>query len=332
MPYCELLINSFILLVALVILDRGSLLVVNGAVGISEVTGLATSTVGFIILATSTSLPEAAISLTSSIEGVPETGIGNILGANIANICLIIGVPTLYLCARGINCMSDLPKMEKHEMESLFFGLLISSVVPLYLVYREYASTSIGIILLTIYIIYNIYLSRIGVSIEGLGGRSLIKRKKFGREFLRFISGIVIVVVCANFIVNSASNIAEFLGVSKMIIGATIISIGTTLPEMAVSFKAMSKGQAGLAYGNAIGSCFTNITLLLGLVFIFSTVLVINMKLYINLVIVSLTANVFFWYFLSRRMLGWKESIVLLTIYTVFIGSSLGIQLMPSNA
>jgi cation:H+ antiporter len=328
MSYYELLIDLLILLVAFVILDRGSLLAINGATGVSEATGLATSTVGFIILATSTSLPEVAVALIASIEGEPGISIGNVLGANIANICLIIGIPTIYLCAKGINCIQDLPKLEKHEIENLFFGLLISSIVPLYLVYREYASAFIGIILLAIFIIYNIQLSRTRITIKDLGGKPSREHKKFGKEFLKLILGVAIVVVCAYLIVNSSSNIAEAFGASKILIGGTIVAIGTTLPELAVSFKAMSKGQPGLAYGNAIGSCFFNITVILGLVFIFSEP-IINMRLYTNMIIMSLTANVFFWYFLSMRRLGWKESIVLLTIYTVFIGSALGIQLIP---
>ncbi|NWG09165.1 MAG: hypothetical protein HXX80_02445 [Nitrososphaerales archaeon] len=200
-------------MIALVILDRRSLLAIDGATGFAEATGLAASTVGFVILATSTSIPEAAVSFTASIDREFGIAIGNVLGSNIANICLIIGVPTIYLCFKGIYCIRYLPKMEKHEIDSLFFGLLIASVVPLYLAYREYASMSIGIILLVIFLVYNIYLSRTGIIIKDSGVKSSHKSKKFGKELLRLIFGVAIVVLCAYFIVNSASNIAEAFGI-----------------------------------------------------------------------------------------------------------------------
>ncbi|MGQ9718547.1 MAG: sodium:calcium antiporter [Nitrososphaerales archaeon] len=252
---------------------------------------------GFVILATSTSIPEATVAFTASIDREFEIAIGNVLGSNIANICLIIGVPTIYLCFRRIYCMQYLPKMEKHEVDSLFFGLMIASVVPLYLAYRDYASMPIGIILLVIFLVYNIYLSRTGITIKDLGVKPSHKRKKFGKEVLRLIFGVAIVVLCAYFIVNSASNIAEALGASKTLIGGTIIAVGTSLPELVVSFKAMVKKQPGLAYGNAIGSCFTNITLILGIVFVISEP-IINMRLYINMIVMSLIANIFFGTFL----------------------------------
>ncbi len=118
-------------------------------------------------------------------------------------------------------------------------------------------------------------------------------------------------VVSSYFIVDSASNIAKDLGVPKVVIGATIVAFGTSLPELMTSISATQKGHIDLTLGNIVGSCFVNITCILGVALV-PTRLSVNMAAFSNLVTFSLIVNLLLWYFLSSERVGWREGVMLL--------------------
>jgi cation:H+ antiporter len=156
-----LLGNVIILLVSLVVLDRASDLAITHSINVASATGLGKTTVGFMLVAFSTSLPELFVAVFSVLN--PETvavSIGNVLGSNIVNICLILGICFLLIAFKFTNIATSLPKMAKSEMGSLNFGLFIASIVPLALLYIGYASRFIGVILLAIFIFYMYNLSK----------------------------------------------------------------------------------------------------------------------------------------------------------------------------
>jgi cation:H+ antiporter len=123
--------------------------------------------------------------------------------------------------------------------------------------------------------------------------------------------------------VNSASFIAGELGIPPVVIGATIVAFGTSLPELATSVDSVQKGHLDLALGNIVGSCFINITCILGVTLAAST-LSVNMSAFSNLVMFSLMTNLFLWYFLSSERISWREGAVLLFMYLVFLATSFG--------
>lgn len=129
------------------------------------------------------------------------------------------------------------------------------------------------------------------------------------------------VVGSAYFIVNSASFIAESVGIPRVVIGATIVAFGTSVPELATSINSVRKGHMDLALGNTVGSCFINITFILGVPLLASP-LNINIAAFSNLVIFSLISNLFLWYFLSMEKLSWREAAILLFLYLVFLATS----------
>jgi cation:H+ antiporter len=137
------------------------------------------------------------------------------------------------------------------------------------------------------------------------------------------ITGSMGVVLSSYFLVESAVNIATAAGLSQQVIGATIIAVGTSLPELTLDLKAILKGHAGLAFGDIIGSCFVNITLILGISLFVPALLGTPVELTINmiqnLVLFSIVTNLLFWYFLSRGQIGHKEGLVFLFIYILFI-------------
>ena len=315
-----LLVNALILLAALLVLNKASDWTITNSVRVAEVTGFGKTTVGFILIAFSTSLPELSVAIIAAVE--QETigvAIGNVLGSNIVNICLILGVCFLILTLKESSNVKLLPSMAKEEIGSLYFGLFVASVIPLTLLYIGYASRFIGVILLAIFVFYVYQLSRIrSVKEEGALGS---ERQKLGKYAFLTLLGVAGVVITSFFIVDSASYIAGSVGIPRVVIGATIVAFGTSIPELATCVNSIRKGHLDLALGNIVGSCFINITCILGVTLVAST-LTVKMSAFSNLVMFSLITNLFLWYFLSSEKISWREGTVLLFMYFVFLAIS----------
>jgi cation:H+ antiporter len=315
-----LIVNLLILIAALVALNQASSVTINHSVKVAENTGLGKITVGFVLVALATSLPELFVAVFAIIE--PENvgvSIGNVLGSNIANICLVLGIILVLIALKYSDNAKFLPAMAKEETGGLYFALLVASVIPLALLYIGSASQLIGVILLIVFF-YNIYaLSKTRkVKDEPALGE---ERRKLKKYVVIAILGAVGVVVSAYFIVETASYIALSMGVPKVIIGATIVAIGTSLPELVTSIDSIKKGHADLALGNIVGSCFMNITLILGVTLVAAPFLV-DIAVFSELIVFSLVANLFLWYFLSNEKIGWREGAIFLFIYLLFLATS----------
>ena len=315
--------NALILVASLLALYKSSDWTITNSVKVADITGFGKTTIGFILVAFSTSLPELCVSIFAAI-GQESIGvaIGNVLGSNIVNICLILGICLLILTLKSSNSVKLLPAMAKEEIGTLYFGLFVASIIPLTLLYIGYASQFIGIILLAVFVFYVYQLSKIrNVKEEGALGE---ERQKLGKyTFLTFL-GAAGVVVSSYFIVESASYIAEeVLRVPAVVVGATIVAFGTSLPELATSIDSVQRGHLDLALGNIIGSCFINITCILGVTLAAST-LTVNMSAFSNLVMFSLITNLFSWYFLSSEKISWREGAVLVFMYFLFLTISFG--------
>jgi cation:H+ antiporter len=314
--------NVLILLASLIVLDRASNLTINNSVKVSEITGFGKTTVGFILVGFSTSLPELSVSIFAVISqaGI-GVAIGNVLGSNIVNISLILGVCFLMVALKCPKYECLYPAMAKEELGSLHFGLFIASIIPLALLYIGYASQFIGVILLTIFVFYTIQLARVKrLKDEGALGSERSKLRKYVSFAL---IGAALIVASAFFIVESASFIAASMGVPPVVIGATVVAFGTSIPELVTSIGSVRKGHLDLALGNIVGSCFINITFILGVALLASP-LTINMTAFSNLALFSLITNLFLWYFLSSEKMSWREGALLLVLYTAFLIISFG--------
>ncbi|MEM2320811.1 MAG: sodium:calcium antiporter [Candidatus Bathyarchaeia archaeon] len=313
--------SAVVFLVGMLALDKLSDLTVENAVKVAELTRVGKMTVGFLLISTFTTLPELSVSVFSIVD--PEAigvAIGNVLGSNIVNICLILGLCILILSLMKPRKTYHLGKTSTKEIRNLYFGLFIASLIPLILVYIGYAGSIIGSALITIYIIHVIQLIR---SENRKEERSLSEEDSVSRPTLLTILGAIGVVSCAFFIVESATFIAETLGIPKVVIGATIVAFGTSLPELVNGINATRKGHIELTLGNIIGSGFVNITLILGVTLLVGQFRV-NMVAYSNLATFSIVANLILWYFLSGERIGWREGALLLFIYILFIVTSFG--------
>ena len=317
-----LLVNGVVLLVSLVFLVLGSELTINNAVKVSEITRLGKTTVGFILVGFISSLPELSVSI-FAVTNPENVGIslGNVLGSNIVNIALVLGICILLVVLKRPRFPSFLLTLAKEEMGSLQFGLFVASIVPLSLLYIGYASRFIGVFLLGIFFYYMFQLARKQRSKEGAVPQS--EKAGMRRYILLAVVGSVCVIVTAFFIVESASFVATSVGIPSVVIGATIIAFGTSIPELATSISSTRKGHFNLAIGNIVGSGFINITFILGVALVASP-LTVDISGFANLAMFSLIINLFLWYFLSSEKISWREGVLLLFLYSVFLLTSFG--------
>jgi cation:H+ antiporter len=333
----DIVLALILLIVSLIVLDQFSHLTITNAIKVSDITGLRKTTVGFILLAFSTSLPELSVAFIASLGGDAAISAGNVIGSNIVNICLIIGLAALLVALKRPKAVSVIPSFAKEELGSLYFGLFVASIIPLSLVYLVGANWLIGLILILVFVLYTYQLMKIRIPIEEGGGVSEEMKRKLRLYIALTLLGVIGVLISAYFIVESAVAIAEFANVPRTLIGATIIAFGTSLPEFSLDVRAFLKGHSALAFGDVVGSCFINITLILGLTLFVSALvgspLTMNMLVFLDVVVFSLIANLFLWYFLSMGRLSWREGAILLFIYVLFLATSLGavhLRVQPS--
>lgn len=329
----ELIVHLVVILVAMVILDQASHLTITHAVKISEVTQLGKTAVGFSLLAFSTSLPELSVAFIAASTGEATVSVGNVLGSNIANVSLIVGLAVLLLSLRHPHKVNVVSSFAREELGSLYFGLFISSVIPLSLVYIAEASWFVGLILILVFVFYTYQLSKIRIPSEQTISVSEGEKRRLRRYVSITLVGVAGVVLSAYFLVESAVAVAGAMGVPQSLIGATVIAFGTSLPELTLDLRAFLKGHSSLAFGDIVGSSFVNITLILGITLFVPVLLgspvTPDIRVFQNLVIFSLITNLFFWYFLSLGRLSWREGAMLLFIYLLFLATTLGAIQLP---
>jgi len=208
-----------------------------------------------------------------------------------------------------------LPSMAKEEMRSLYFGLFMGSIIPLTLIYIGYASKVVGIILLIIFVLYTYQLSRVRTVEEAPSGEEKRNLRKYA---LLTLTGIIVVIIVSYFIVDTASYIAVSFGIQPVVIGGTIVFSGTSIPILMAGVYSVRKGLSDLALGNIVGSSFIDTTLILGAILVISP-LNVDIVAFSSLVVFSVISNLFLWYFLSSEKIGWREGVVLLSIYLLFL-------------
>lgn len=335
--------NIAIIAVSLIFLNIASDIVIKYATKVAAISKLGKTSIGFTLISLSTTLPELTVALTAVLSGGAPLSIGNAIGSNIFNIATILGLGAVILGLK-VHCGARknknppvkndniIPTLVKSELSNIEFGLFIASVVPLALLYvSTEAAWIVGLVLLVIFGAYMYRLSKVRITTEEVDAEVTPKEKGSLKKFALFtILGALGVVISANYLVGAATAIATAAGVSQQVIGATIVALGTSIPELTIGVKSILRGHPNLALGNIIGAAFFNTTLILGVTLfvpaLIGSPLTFNMDVFLNLIIFSIVINTFFWYFLSRKKITWREGIVFLIIYVLFLITTLGIK------
>ena len=247
-----ILLQVFLLVLGFAMLIKGADWFVEGASGIARKLGIPQLVVGLTIVAMGTSAPEAAVSITAALKKNASIAIGNVVGSNILNILIILGVTAVItsVAIQKSTFQIEMPYM-----------ILITIVLVVMGLSGDCISRIEGIILWVLFIAYLIYLF---VLARNGKEESEDVKKSIWKLVLAAIAGGVIVVWGSNITVDSATAIAKILGMSDRFIGLTIVALGTSLPELVTSVTAAKKGNADIAIGNIVGSNIFNILFVIG--------------------------------------------------------------------
>jgi len=312
----ELLKQIIILIISLFFLIKSSDLIIKSSTKIARMFKVSEFFIGFFLFSIATSLPELSIAVTSVYTGNNNLTIGNLMGANIADLMLINGLIAIFVPVT----------IKKEEINDLVTILLLTSIFPLLLIGTDISSKMVGFGLLSAFFIFSISLSRkrerlkvdnhykIGDHLKRLPKTFLNKFK----EMSILILSVFILFGSAFFVTKSASFIANLLSVTQSLIGATIISLSTTLPELVVSINAAKQEKFSLVLGNTVGSAMTNAGLGLGFVLLFSPFKV-NMAMFSELAIFLVISNLLLWYFMTDKKITKIEGIISVLFYQIFV-------------
>lgn len=252
----ELVWNVVLLLVGFILLIKGADYFVDGAAAIAERFHIPQIVIGLTIVAFGTSAPEAAISIMAGIHESADLSVGNILGSNIMNILLILG---LTACIRPL-------KVQKNTVRYEIPFLIGISVLLAAMGYIEQELTlSSGLILWGVFVCFFNYLIVQAKKGSGVDREDNGEKKNIWLILVMAVGGLAAIVIGSRLTVDSASAIASAMGMTDRLIGLTIVAFGTSLPELITSVTAARKGNADIAIGNIIGSNTFNILFVLGI-------------------------------------------------------------------
>ena len=303
----HLFIQLIILVFSLGILIYFSDKLIDASVKLARSYGISDAVIGLTLLAYGTSMPELTVSSISSIGLHPELSISNVIGSNIANIALVIGLAAFV--RPFSNNDNQLAKRDNYIMVASTL-MLISMFIFLGGINRI-----AGIVMILFVLGYTFYAIRHDIT--------QLKLKKDGAVSKLKETGIVlfcllIVVISGKFAVDSAVTVAEGFGITEWVIGATVIALGTSLPELAVSLTAAKKGFFGMSLGNIVGSNIFNILWVLGFASSMSTLSVdFNMIKWDSLILIVVT--LMFAYHLVKARFSRVTGIVYMAVYVGYI-------------
>ncbi len=301
------------LVAALLVLAKSAQVVIDNALVLARFFRISEMAVGFVLVSVSTSIPEFVVGIIAALEGQVGIIVGNVFGSNIADILLVLAIAVMATGSISVK---------RKQIRSLTKVLFITSVLPLIMLLNFYSSLY-GIILLLVFVAYVYYVIRERIPLEAAG--PVISGKKAVLSAFLFVFGAAFVVVSSKFAVDYAVQLATLLGVSKAFVGATIVAVGTSLPELSVDLAAILRKHSELALGDILGSCITNLTLVLGSALVISA-WTVNLFAFINLIIFMLLANMVLWYFIGTGRLSRREAFVLVALYVIFLVSAIQVE------
>ena len=268
----------------------------------------------FVLMALATSLPEFFVGITSSLSKTPILSLSNVIGSNICNLSLILGI--IILVSKGLSVKS---KIAKKDAWIVFF----ISILPLLLILDKKLSQVDGIILL---LVFGLYMRKLFKAKQAFSKRmntispTVETFQKFIKDLFIFLGAVVMLLVSAWGIVETATVIAGKINLSLTLIGLFLIAIGTSLPELVFGIKAIITKHEGMNLGNLMGSVVINSTLVLGVTALIYPIKIESFHIVligaIFMVLSVLIVNIFI---RTKERISWKEGMILLGIYVVFL-------------
>lgn len=319
--------NYILLIVGFFLLVKGADYFVDGSSNIAKILKIPPIIIGLTIVAFGTSAPEAAVSITASLDAQNGMAMGNVIGSNVFNLLMVVGaagfIKTLHV--------------EKSILSKEFPFLLLASILMVALsadmILKNSATNMLsrfdGLILLILFIgfVYylikmaldarNVSLEETSISIDAdVAARSL--EQPISKSIIYSIGGMGCIILGGKLVVSSASYIASTFGVSDQLIGLSVVAIGTSLPEFVTSIIAATKGESDIALGNVIGSNMFNILFVLG-ISAFISPMAIEPKLIIDGIFMIMVAFLTYFFAIKRKDVNKPESLILIGLYLAYM-------------
>lgn len=307
------ILDIILLIVGFIFLIKGADIFVDGASSTAQNFKVPKMLIGLTIVAFGTSAPEFAVSMSALANGNTDMVLGNVIGSNILNILLILGIAAVI---KPIKVKDETVKKE------LPLTLLISTLLVVVFLDVKLANQlsnqitrSDGIVLLLFFSIFIYYLITLA-----LHKRDKVEKPKFkiGQSIFLVIVGLMAIIAGSNMVVNSASSIAKLLGLSERVISLSIIAFGTSLPELVTTIVSSKKGEQDLLVGNIIGSNIFNICIVLGVpVSIYGSITPINFNV-IDLIMLILSALIIYIFSCTKKTVSKTEGVIMLFLFIIY--------------
>ncbi len=309
-----MILNIIFLIIGFVILIKGADMFVDGASGIAGNFKVPKMLIGLTIVAFGTSAPEFAVSVKSLIAGSGDIILGNVIGSNILNILLILGIAALVhpLSVKNNTVKKELPIT---LMITLAFLVLISDNLFSKELTNSF-SRGDGIVLILFFGVFMYYL--ISMSRKKVEEVKSEEYPTMLKSIIFTIIGLAGIVLGSNFVVDGASGLAHIIGISERMISLTVVALGTSLPELVTSVTATKKGEYDIAIGNVVGSNIFNIGIVVGIpVALIGGINNINFS-YIDMIAMIVSALLLFIFSIKDRRVSKKEGFIFLVIFIVY--------------
>ncbi|MBQ9148345.1 MAG: calcium/sodium antiporter [Oscillospiraceae bacterium] len=303
----QIVLQVALLALGFVMLVKGADWFVDGAAGIAAKFHVPQLVIGLTIVAMGTSAPEAAVSITAATQGNAGITVGNIVGSNILNVLIILGLASVII---PIAVSKSTIKIDTPFMIAI-------SAVFLLLGWDGMITRLDGVILVVLFISYLGYMLWMAKHSNDEGEE--IKQLKLWQALLFTVIGLALIVLGSDVAVDAATKLAEMFGMDDRLIGLTIVALGTSLPELFTSVMAARKGNADIAIGNIVGSNIFNILFVVGL-----SSLIIDVPFAQNFridMLVAIAAAVFIWLapMKNKKLVRWHGAVMLLGYAGYFV-------------
>ena len=312
------MLTYFKFIVGLAVIIKSADFLVDGSSSIARRLRVSELVIGLTVVAFGTSTPELFVNIIASLKGNSEIAIGNILGSNIANILLILGVSSI-ICPLSVTKGTVWKEIPFSLLAAIVLGLMANDQL------FDNKSISVltridGLVLLCFFIIFLYYSVSIAKEIEGIETHIPSKEHGLAKSVLLVVSGLAGLCFGGDWLVEGAVSLAFKLGISQSVVGLTIVAIGTSLPELATSVVAARKGKPDIAVGNVVGSNIFNIFFVLGVSAIIKPIS-FNSRSNFDIGVVILASLLLFTFMFTgkKRSIDRWEGVVSLMLYGVYL-------------
>ncbi|MBD8916032.1 MAG: calcium/sodium antiporter [Pseudobutyrivibrio sp.] len=310
----------FVLIIGFVLLIKGADFFVEGASSVAKMLKVPSLIIGMTIVAMGTSLPETSVSIAASMNNQNTLAVSNVVGSNIFNLMVVLGVCAVIT---ELKVSKDVLKRDYPFSVLCAILLLVAGVIGMTLGRRD------GIIFLVIFAVFIFYLIKSALDARKSGEISE-KEREMNEEMeemedlpvwkciLYIVGGAIAIKYGGDWVVDSASVIATSFGISATLVGLTICSVGTSLPELVTSIVAARKNELDMAVGNVVGSNVFNILMVLGIAATVSPIAFLTENI-IDIVVLLVFSLITWVLCVTQKKLSKKEGILMLVLYTIYL-------------